>query len=74
MQLQRHLSSSLSFFLHQVKMFGVWLDPDVAGRQAGKSVVVGDNGDDATPLTPEEEAVEEGALFFTEGVKVWPCC
>jgi len=55
-------------------MFGVWLDPDVAGRQAGKSVVVGDNGDDATPLTPEEEAVEEGALFFTEGVKVWPCC
>jgi len=54
-------------------MFGVWLDPDVAGRQAGKSLVVGDNGDDATPLTPEEEAAEEGALFFTEGVKVWPC-
>jgi hypothetical protein len=53
-------------------MFGVWLDPDVAGRHVGKSIVAVNDGDDDVPLTPEEEAAEAGAVFFSEGVKVVP--
>ena len=50
-------------------MFGVWLDEDVAGRKAG-SANGPRAGGPAQPFTPEDQAAEEAALLFAEGVQV----
>ena len=47
---------------NKVKMFGVWLDNDVAGRKAGKLARAG-----------QGQTLSQAAVFFSEGVRAFNC-